>query len=59
MTQENNKPKIQSMTTDDIRDAIVNAYFDGVQPTGEDKHALTFLLETAIWNFEELKNNDF
>jgi hypothetical protein len=57
MANDYTKKQVLSLSNDEIKKALIDAYFDGNVPVDEDKHALNFLLETAVFNIEELKSN--
>lgn len=52
------KIHIQNATTEDVRKAILDNYFDGEKPSDfKQRHAIKFLLNIAIFNLDTLKKN--
>ena len=58
MSNTNQKTNPLTLSENEIREALIKAYFDGEAKTIEDEHALKFLQEVAIFNIQELKNNN-
>jgi hypothetical protein len=52
------KVNISTATPDDIRQAILDNYFDGEKPSDfKQRHAIKFLCNIAVFNLDTLKSN--